>query len=417
MRWPSHSRRAFAAAALVSVFLALLYWLDQRGWNPSLLRMAGESQQLAAYIAVAASAFVCALAPTTWRREILLVSALVIAPLVLGAWSLLVFAFVAFVIGVARAPGSVPLRIAIVGVAWAALPVARVYWLGTDAQVATILVMMLWTGQLYSAIYLIVERAREPEAERTTARSDAFYLLAPPRLIVPFFQPISPRQLAAAIRPEMPLSLLKRSAGLAGYALLVAVATPQLGVLAERQAYYAVEVAITFVHVYARMTFTIFLAIALFRLLGFNLRSGFDAPFLSRSFAEFFRRFNYYVRDAVLSLFYYPLLGHLRTKFSPRVATIISAYVAILVGSFLLHDVLVPMSLTIAPHDPLRYYLDPVRVAGFFVLWTLIIVPTAGIAPTRPPPMSRTKAILAIALFNVVYFALWYAQHVGRGHW
>jgi hypothetical protein len=215
----------------------------------------------------------------------------------------------------------------------------------------------------------------------------------------------------------MPLPLIKRGAGLAAYGLVVAVAAWKLGHLALLQKYAAVGLAITFLHVYARVTYTVFLAVALFRLLGFNLRSGFDKPFLSRSFAEFFRRFNYYVRDAVLSLFYYPLLGHLRSKFSPRVATIVSAYVAILVGSFMLHDLLVPLSLTIAPHDPLRYYLDPVRVAGFVLLWTLIIVPTAGIAPRRPQPMSRTRAVLSIAAFNVVYFATWYAQHVGRGHW
>jgi hypothetical protein len=291
------------------------------------------------------------------------------------------------------------------------------YWLAVPTQAATILLSILWAGQLYSAFYLIVERAREPVAERTTVVADVFYLLAPPRLIVPFFQPISPRQLASSIRPGTPLPLIKRGAGLAAYGIVVAVLAWKLRELEEQQAYYVVALAITFVRVYAHVTYTIFLAVALFRLLGFNLRSGFDKPFLSRSFAEFFRRFNYYVRDAVLSLFYYPLLGHLRTKLSPRVASIVSAYVAILVGSFMLHDLLVPLSLTIAPHDPLRYYLDPVRVAGFVLLWTLIIVPTAGIAPRRPAPMSRTKTVVTIAAFNLVYFALWYAQHVGRGHW
>ena len=401
----------------MSVFLAVLYALDHYGLCPSVVRMAGEREHLFAYIIVAASAVVCAFAPTMWRRDVLLAAGVLIAPLVLGAWSLLVFGYVAFVIGLARAPAPIALRLLAAAIAWLALPVARVYWLGTSAQVETILLSLLWAGQLYAAFYLIIERARDAPAERSSVRADAFYLLAPPRLIVPFFQPISPHLLAAGIRPGMPAPLIKRAAGLAAYGIAVAIAAWSLGWLVEQQAYAPLEIALTFLHVYARLTYTIFLAIALFRLLGFNLRSGFEYPFLSRSFAEFFRRFNYYVRDAVLSLFYYPLLGYLRSRLSPRVATIVSAYVAILVGSFMLHDLLVPVSMTIAPQDPLRYYLDPVRVAGFVLLWTLIIVPTAGIAPKRPPPMSRPRTALAIAAFNVVYFALWYAQHVGRGHW
>jgi hypothetical protein len=122
------------------------------------------------------------------------------------------------------------------------------------------------------------------------------------------------------------------------------------------------------------------------------------------------------VRDAVLSLFYFPLLGHLRHRLPPRAATIVSAYVAIFVGSFLLHDVLVPLAITIDPATAIHYHLDPIRVAAFAVMWTLIIVPTAGIAPRKEPPRSRTRTILGIAAVNLVYFALWYGQVVGRGH-
>lgn len=401
----------------MSVFLALLYGLDRYGLNPSVLRMADDWRHLAAYSAVAASAFACAFVPPRWRKEVLLAAGAGAASLVLGLWSVLLFGHVALVVGVVRMRTRIVVQVVLVFLAWATVPVARMYWLGADAQVATILLAIIWTAQLYSALYLIVERAREAVEDRSTVIDDAFYLLAPPRFLVPFFQPISPRLLASSIRPGMPWPLFKRGAALAAYGAAVSVAAWRLGALAREQAYPALGLAITFLHVYARITYTIFLAVALFRLLGFNLRSGFEYPFLSRSFAEFFRRFNYYVRDAVLSLFYFPLLGHLRTRLSPRIASIVSAYIAILVGSFLLHDVLVPLSITIAPEDSLHHYLDPVRVAGFVLLWTLIIVPTAGIAPKRPPPITRTKLVLSILAFNVVYFALWCAQHVGRGPW
>jgi hypothetical protein len=93
----------------------------------------------------------------------------------------------------------------------------------------------------------------------------------------------------------------------------------------------------------------------------------------------------------------------------------VSAYVAIVVGSFLFHDVLVPVSIAIEPGSTVGYYLDPIRVLGMIALWTLIIVPNAGIAPRRPTPRSRARTMLEIAAFNAVYFVLWYAQEVGRG--
>jgi hypothetical protein len=414
LRLPSHAGRALVSATLLSAFLALLHELDRRGLDPSLLRMA-HTPLWVVYGLAAAAGFACALAPIAWRRTILLSAALIAAPLVLGAPALALLGYAACVIAIARAPIALLARLAIALVAWLAVPLARNLWLDGDAQADTIVLALVWAGQLYAAFYVIVEREREPPGQRTTALADAFYLLALPRLVVPFFQPISPRQLARSERPDPPAGLLRRAAGLAGYAALSAVLAGVLGDLAPRIEHRPLALVVKFVAFYARATYTIFTAIAVFRLLGFDLPSGFRAPFLSRSFAEFFRRYNYYVRDAVLSLFYFPLLGRLRHGLRPRAATIISAYLAILAGSFLLHDLLIPMATTVQPGFTAVYYLDPVRLAGFVALWTLIIVPTAGIAPRREPPRSRTRTILAIAAFNLVYFALWYVQEVGRG--
>jgi hypothetical protein len=307
-------------------------------------------------------------------------------------------------------------RVAAALVIWAAVPVARVAWLDGEAQADTILLSILWTGQLYAAIYLVVERERELPELRSTVVADAFYLLALPRLVTPFFQPISPRQLAHCERPEMPADRIWRAAGLAAYAAGVAVLASTLGEVAGRIEYAPLALAVRFCQLYARVTFTIFTAVAVFRLLGFYLPSGFRTPFLSRSFAEFFRRYNYYVRDAVLSLFYYPLLGRLRHSLSPRAATIVSGYAAIVLGSFLLHDLLIPMATTIDPRSVIGYSVDPVRLIGLLGLWTLTIVPTAGLTPRRPPQRSPARTVLAIVAFNAVYVALWYAQYVGRGH-
>ena len=166
---------------------------------------------------------------------------------------------------------------------------------------------------------------------------------------------------------------------------------------------------------YAHVTYTIFLAVAVYRLLGFDLPSGFRRPFLSQSFGEFFRSFNHYVRDAVLSLLYFPMLGHLRHHARPRLAAIGAAYTSIVIGSFLLHDLLVPLAISVEPVATFAFYLDPVRIVSLLALWTLIIVPNAGIAPRRRPPRPLIRVVLSVIVVNVLYFAIWLAQREGRG--
>src|SRR5439155_22653954 len=194
-------------------------------------------------------------------------------------------------------------------IGWSVVPITRDVWLDGAAQADTIVLAIVWAGQLYSALYLIIERERESPAGRPTALADAFYLLALPRLVVPYFQPISPRRLARCERPDLPAVTVWRAAGLAGYAAGLAVLAWTLGEVASQVQPRPLALAVQFCRFYARATYTIFTAVAMYRLLGFDLPSGFRTPFLSRSFAEFFRRFNHYVRDAVVSLFYYPLLG------------------------------------------------------------------------------------------------------------
>jgi hypothetical protein len=414
LRLPSHAGRALVSAALLSVFLAVLHELDRHGLVLSVLRTA-HAPIAVVYGVVAAAGLACALAPARRRRRILLGAALIVAPIVLGAWVLALLGYAACVIALARARFALLGRLAIAAAAWLAVPLARIAWLGGEAQADTIALAIVWVGQLYAAFYLIIERERALPGRRPRIVTDAFYLLALPRLVVPFFQPISPRQLVRSERADPPWPMLRRAAGLAGYAALSAALAWTLDDVAHRLEPWPLALAVRFCGLYARITYTIFTAVAMFRLLGYDLPSGFRAPFLSRSFAEFFRRYNYYVRDAVLSLFYFPLLGRLRHGRSPRAATIASAYTAIFVGSFLLHDLLIPMATTIEPSSAVGHYLDPVRLAGFVALWTLIIVPSAGLAPRREPPRSRARTILQIVAFNAVYFALWYVQDVGRG--
>ena len=381
---------------------------------PSVL---GEAQLPVSIITIAA-ALVAAFVSPQHRRAILVVASGVAAWFAFAWWALALAGFVATIAVLGRTRLPIYAKLALAFLAWLAIPLARLYWLDVDEQVDTILLSIIWAGQLYSAFYVLVEREREPVETRPSVLADVFYLTAIPRIALPFFQPISPRLIAQRERAPFPRRLIWNGLGLGALGTAFAACAwlfhYPIRYLDHHHLHW-LAIVVEYLEFYARVTYTIFLAIAAFRLLGFELPSGYRRPFLSRSFAEFFRRFNHYVRDAVLSLFYFPLLGHLRHHARPRIASIASAYLAILVGSFALHDLLIPLSTTIEPLSIVDYFLDPVRVGSMFLLWTLIILPNAGIAPKKPPPISRWRMAAQIALFNVVYFALWYASRVGRG--
>jgi hypothetical protein len=412
--------RGLAAAALLAALLAALALLEERQLIPSPLGAAHR----AIYAIVVAAGVACACAPMAWRRWLLVAATAVAAPFALGWWSLALAAYLALVIAIARAPLRVAGKLAVALAGWLTVPVLRICVLDADAQAATIVLAMVWAGQLYSAFYLIVEREREAPERRPSVGFDVFYLAAVPRIAVPYFQPISPGLIASRERPRMPWRVVVRGAGLGAWGVVSAVAAWRL-IPTLRSIHHPIFHAIVdhrvvfellrFVVAYAHLTYTIFLAVAVYRLLGFELPSGFRRPFLSQSFGEFFRSFNHYVRDAVLSLFYFPMLGHLRLHARARLASIGAAYASIVIGAFLLHDLLVPVAISVEPGETLAFYLDPVRIGSMLALWTLIIVPNAGIAPRRRPPRSRRRIVVSVIAFNVLYFAIWLAQREGSG--
>ena len=401
--------RGLASSALLVVLLGALVALDRTGLAPSVYRLAPGSAGLVVYGVIAAAAVIAALVRPDQRRTVLLIAGVVAAPIALRWWVLALASYVAAALGIARLRLPVIVRFLLALVAWATVPALRIFELDADGQAHTILLAQIWVGLLYATLYLIVERARALPGEASTWRDDAFYLLAPPRLVVPFFQPISPRELIAAQRPGFPRKLIARGAGLAGYALVLAVAAHELdGVAAHVPR--AAALAVQFLAHYARAAHAILLAMAVFRLLGFDVAPGFRLPFLSRSFAEFFRRYNHYVRDAVVSLFYFPILGHLRGKLSRRNASIAAAYLGIFIGSLALQDLLIPSGLSLHPVATVHSLLRPRRIVGMLVMWTLIVLPNAGIVPRRRPETSRLRAALQIALVDTVYAVLWYVQ-------
>jgi hypothetical protein len=391
--------------------LAALVVLDRLGLAPSPYRIAPSFTGITVYAIIAAAGLAIALTAPEHRRPILLAAGAAALPIALGGWALVLVGYVALAIGLARLRLPIVLRFVIAIAAWLVVPVLRVgtFRRNADLQAQTILLAQLWIGMLYAAMYMIVERARALPDEKPTLVDDAFYLLAPPRLVMPFFQPISPREVVLAQRPQFPKRLLRRGAGLAVYALVLAVATHELESYAKYLP-HGFALPIKFLAHYARAAHSIMLGMAAFRLLGYDVAAGFRFPFLSRTFADFFRRYNHYVRDAVVSLFFMPALGHLRHRMPRRAASIAAAYFGIFVGSLALQDLLIPAGISLRPLATIHALLRPHRIVGMLIMWGLIVVPNAGLAPRRRAAVPRWRAVLQVILVDAIYAGLWYLQ-------
>lgn len=348
------------------------------------------------------------LAPASRRRAVLVAISVLAYALVLktGTWA--IAALVLALCGIGRLPIKVRYQIALALAAWAALPVTRFLLWPAQWQHSTFTLSVIWAGLAYSALFLLVERQRRALRGRITLIDEVFYLTALPRLVEPFFQPISPRYLFDQQVERFDSRLALRALGLGLWGLLLALVAGHLRTWHPPITLVPLRLAIDYLGYYATAAHQIFISMALFRLLGFDLASGFRWPLISRSFADFFRRWNHYVRDAVLSLFFYPFLGRLRLSLPKAAATIVAAYAAIFFGSFVMNDLLVPAVTSIDPIEGARRSLDPQRLVALFVLWSAIILPRLGLTPSpqRARP-GRWRHIAHVVRFLLLYLLIW----------
>lgn len=397
------------AAAMAGLLLALL-WLADRGWCFPIVMTASPQAPVMVYAILVATAIACAVAPILWRRWLLLAGSAVGYPLILGIWVIPLVVYAAFVCVLARTRLSVLLQVILAILVWCALPILRAFVFTVPGD-QTFVLAVLWAGVIYSALFVIVERGRHPG--EASVLDELFYLFAMPRLAEPFFQPIGGRYLRQrdTARPSWPL--IASGLALGAYGVLLALL---IHALARRMPGLSAptRLARDFLVFYAKVTNQLFIAIALFRLLGFDLASGYRAPFLSRSFSEFFRRYNHYVRDAVMSLFYYPFLGSLRRRLPRRAAIIVSSLGAIFVGSYLLNDFLVPVVTAADMRAGVRNATTPAHMAVLGLYWCLIVIPPLLRLPRRADGKPWLPRIAQIAVFNVAFFFIW--LYIGWHH-
>lgn len=385
------SAAAIAIAALFS-FLATrgcLYWGSPRPY--AALAPWG-------YGLVALTACIGPWLGGTRRTWLYLISSLALAVLLLWQYVPIALAYTAIVIGLSRARGRLAWRMALVVGVWLLLPLLKL-WLERGSARSMFGLFVYWSTLAFSGPYLLVERDRGLLKEAGVVH-DALYLLAPARFLTPFVQAISPSKFHASAVPAP-------SFGLAGRALALAVYGSALQLLMKWLPFappgsthprpewlMSIPVQTTNgIFVYAANAAGIFCGIALLRSLGFDLGSGFRWPLLSRSMAEFFRRWNYYVYEGVVTLFLYPLLARLRTFLPPRAALIVGTYASIFMGSFVLMNVLGPLALVAEPAQALRPLLDPAVIGLYAIYWSGIVLPHTGlldwIRPKGPVGLPR----------------------------
>lgn len=348
------------------------------------------------------------LSEAAFRRLFLAVS-LGGAMVQLGLDSLAVFAFSGLVVGLARLKGPVLVRVLAALLAWAAGLLPKLEFSAAEFY-AHAAFYVFWAGAAFSAIYVIVERARGALSEQSWA-DDLAYLVALPRLFMPFFQPISPSKFWSSRVHGVESRLVLRGLGLGLYGILLFFAMRKMPYIYPPRPDVApldhgvpelLIPAHNLVFIYASNASAIFCAVGLFRLLGFDLGSGFAFPLLSRSFAEFFRRWNYYIYEEVRSLFFFPLMGWLRRALPEKAAAVLASYVAIFLGMFGLNAIVIPASLNLDPRLALERTLQLDSIGFHALYWTGIILPQLLPWRQSASPPSLGRRVLQHATFIVL---------------
>ena len=345
-----------AALAAAAALHGAAVWARSMGWIPrSDLVLGGIDALLPAVILATAG-----LVLFSGRRELAVVAGICVLPFAVrpGVLALLILA-TGGVWGVSLLPLRALPRLALSAAVLTMLVGLRCGWAG--ARVAGVLKLQigvelsLW-GLLFFRSWLFqMERdALEPRLRSYPAFLGSVGLFALGGAVIG--PPIPHATLYADRAAPQRISLAWRAVGLLALALAYQVAVKQLipGLQAPFHAFRAsgargglqgqlaaftpgrvwLALALYWPLKYVLIGSRLFFLIANLRLLGFDLPSGFRQPFLARNFIDLWRRWNHYVRDAAMVMFYFPSLGALRRRLPPALAqpaAILASFTALVV--------------------------------------------------------------------------------------
>lgn len=386
--------RAVTSACALGLFAAF-YALDQRGlflWNG---RWSHDPRPLT-FGTIAA---VCALlpwVPAAARKRATLFGSILIGAILLR-WLVAVPLLLAWLAPrVARKDWPNWLKLAVLLGGWAAT-VVLFWYLPRLLPLRYTAFAVYWAFLPAPLIYLVVERGRG-QLESATELDEWLYLLAFPRFFTPFLQPIGAARFISsggALRtPRLALrGLLLGLYCLPGYFALqyfhYSIKNPSDDFPLAQDPWLITQNAL---YIYAINATIVFAAVSQLRLLGYDLGSGFNFPLLSRSMAEFYRRWNYYFFEFASSIFYWPLATRLRRWMPLWLAYILAGYPSILLGVWTLDNVFAQFPQGPYGQAMLQQVTDWRKLLGYASVWSLIILP---------------QAILASPLRKVRRFAWW----------
>ncbi len=387
-REAERARASLVLASACGLVLSMALWWgaehDAFSW-----KSLGDSAPLGPLLfgLIAAATSLAPWLPSRGRRTMALAASLAVG-LVVASWLVAVaIVFGAAIVFVARTKWPLALKLGLALGLWVAAPMVK--WAMPREQALSLASFFLyWLSLPFAAIYLVVERDRGQLAG-VSAQDEMLYLLALPRFALPFVQPIGAAAFFSSYRERQTASraLAALGLGLWGLALQLSLQRFQYHLKPSREAFdlalHGPRLFENLLVIYAVNAGKIFCAVAVLRLLGFDLGSGFRWPLLSSSFSEGFRRWNYYYYEFVASMLYAPLVSRLRRAMPLWLAHVLGGYAAILLGVWSLNFILTPFAISSRPALAFRHIANWQLLATYAVLWSLALLPQIVLAPLR----------------------------------
>lgn len=294
--------------------------------------------------------------------------------------------FAALAVRVSRSPWAPWRKLALLFAVW--LAVAVLGWFepgGAGLRYGTLAVY--WSCLPAAIICLVTERARG-QLDGVEVRHEWAYLLAMPRFVAPFVQPIGAGRFVRSWQTGDSGRRALRALALGLYAIG--------GFLVIKYTHYSVKssidtlslsehgprIARNGLRIYAYNATAIFFAIPMLRLLGYDLGSGFRFPLLASSFADVYRRWNYYFFEFASSIFYLPLVSRLRRWLPLSLSYAVAGYASFFCGLWLLERVSRLPSSKYGT-ELFTQLADWRGLLTYAAVWSLIIWPQVLLAPAR----------------------------------
>ena len=210
-----------------------------------------------------------------------------------------------------------------------------------------------------------------------------------PRFFLPFGQPIGARHFTDSYKQTIAPRLALSALGLGLYGAFLQWLIKDLEYISKVpqvdlwRIEHVPHLANNAVLIYCLNAAQIFCAVAVFRLLGYGLGSGFRFPLLASSITDGFKRWNYYYYGFVSTIIYLPLVSKLRRWMPLWLAYVLAGYPSIVLGVWAFDNIALQIAFN-WNSTALRNELTNWReFSGYLVAWSLIIVPQVLLAPFR----------------------------------